>query len=599
MTITVNGLGSGLDYNSWIEKLVALKQEKIDEVSAKVTDVKSQISALDRIKLGYTDLQSAIETFTKSLSSTDVFNQKTVSSSSDAVTAKVTAGANVGNLKVTVEQLATSTKAEGTYTVASYVDGNTTLNNISSGTIKAGTFSVYVDGAKNTLNITEGQSVDSVLTALNGIAGVSASITDGKLSIGASGAQTVRVGAGSDTSNFYDIMSLTATTTLGVTTYSSSKNLFDTDIDAALTSTQFRNQDGSAASVWAGTFKINDVEFNVTGTNSLQDIINEINDSEAGVTASWNANTGKLNLTAKEEGAASIDVAVGTSNFTDVMGFTTSDWTTVGETHTLNSTALNSAAQTLGTNAIITINDTTVTSSSNTVTSDISGIAGLTLTLNKETTEDETASINITQDTAKVTSAINTFVTAINKVITDTDSATSSDGFLKGESLLTSMRNKLRTMATAAVSGLTGDYTSLSTIGITTGAVGASVKDKTNNLVVDSDKLSKALAADPDAVKKLFLGDSETGAIGIMDKLESVVENATDEAKGYFVTKDKTYDQQIERLNKKVTRMETSLEKYQAQLEAKFSAMDEIISSLQNKASIFDSYFNKKTDSNS
>lgn len=592
MTISVSGLGSGLDYNSWIEKLVALKQDKIDEVSAKVTSVNSQVSALARIQSDYTDLQKAIETFTKALSSTDVFNQKSATSSSDAVTAKVTAGANVGSLKVTVEQLATSTKAESTYTTASYVDGSTTLNNISSGTIKAGTFSVYVDGVKNTLNITEGQSVDSVLTALNGITGVSASVTDGKLTIGASGSQTVRVGAGSDTSNFYDIMSLTATTTEGVTTYSSSKNLFDTDIDAALTSTQFRNQDGSAASVWAGTFKINDVEFEVTADKSLQDIIDEINDSEAGVTASWNANTGKLSLTSTDQGAASIDVSVGTSNFTDVMGFTTSNWTTVGETHTLNSTALNSAAQTMGTNAIITVNGTTVTSSSNTVTSDISGVAGLTLTLNKETKVDETASINITQDTAKVTSAINTFVTALNKVITDTDSATSSDGFLKGESVLTSMRNKLRTMATAAVSGLTGDYTTLSSIGITTGAVGTGVKDKTNNLVVDSDKLSKALAADPEAVKKLFLGDSETGVTGMMDKLESVVDNATDETKGYFVTKDATYDKQIERFNKKIDRMETSLEKYQKQLETKFSAMDEIISSLQNKASIFDSYFN-------
>lgn len=603
MTVTVNGLGSGLDYESWIEKLVAIKQGKIDEVSAKVTSVNSQISALARVQSDYTNLQGAIETFTKALSGTDVFNQKSVTSSLDAVKASVTSGANVQNLTVKVSQLATSTQAESKNSVASYVDENTVLSDMTSGTVEAGTFSVYVDGVKHSIEIKTDEDLGKVVDDLNAIGGVSAEITeDGKLSITRdteSSATKVTVGASSDTSNFYDVMSLTATTKDDVTTYASSKTLFDTNTEGNITDTKFRASGGADTSVWAGTFKINDVEFTVDASTSLQNIIKKINDSDAGVTASWDSNTGKFKLTSNDQGAASIDVTVGTSNFTDVMGLTNSNWTTDGSTHTLNSSALNTDAQTLGTNAILSINGTTITSSSNTVSSSISGIKGLTLTLNKETATDEKATVSITQDTAKVTSAITSFVDSLNKVIADTDSATSSDGFLKGESPLTSMRNKLRTLATAAVSGLTGSYTSLSSIGITTGKIGTSVDENTNKLSVDSAKLADALAKDPDAVKKLLLGDDSTNTAGVFDKLETVVDKATDQVNGYFVTKDKSYDKQIERLNDKKETMETNLEKYQKGLEAKFQAMDKLISSLQNQASIFDSYFNKKTDSSS
>jgi hypothetical protein len=42
--------------------------------------------------------------------------------------------------------------------------------------------------------------------------------------------------------------------------------------------------------------------------------------------------------------------------------------------------------------------------------------------------------------------------------------------------------------------------------------------------------------------------------------------------------------------------MTASLEVYEETLQAKFQAMDEIISGLKNQASIFDSYFNNNND---
>lgn len=596
--ITVSGLGSGISYDTWITQLVKLKQNDIDKVSAQVKAVTTKESALSTVETDYTDLKSAIETFTKALSTTSVFNQKTASSSSEAVKAKVDSTASIGDIKVTIDTLATATKAVSKNPAASYVDNNTKMSEISGGTAKAGTFSVYVDGNKTSIDIASDEKLGDVVTALNGITGVSANLSaDGKLTIGASGASTVTVGSSVDTSNFSNVMSLVATTDQGITTYGSSKSIFDTDTSAALTSASF-----AGGTVKAGTFTIGNASFTIDATTTLNDLIKQINsNTDAGVSASWDPNAGKLNLTALDEGAVNINVEAGdgkvgdtdASNFTDIMGLTSSTWDV---SNNLASTAIATDSQALGTNAKLTINGTTITSSSNTVTSDISGIKGLTLTLNDTTSS--AADVAVAQDTSATSNAITKFVNTLNKVISDTDTATSSTGNLHGESVLTSLRNKLRTLVTASV-GDTGTYNNLASIGITTGAIGTSVKADTNKLIIDTDALTKAIAADPDGVKKLLLGDTASGTTGVFAKLTDVIDNATNSANGYFTTREKSYEKQKSSLNNKIDTMTKKLTNYQKQLETKFAAMDKLISSLKNSSSIFDSYFNNKNSNSS
>lgn len=586
MSITVSGLGSGLTYDSWITQLVAIKQSDIDKVSAKVTAVNSQESSLSQIKTDYTNLQAAIETFTKALSTTDVFNQKTVSSSSTALTATVNSTANVGTLSINnVGSLATATTAQSTYAVASYADSATTLNSIAGNAITAGTLSIYVAGAKTSLTINPTDTLGNVLTSLNAITGVSATLSaDGKLTIGASSgtaSPTVTVGSSADTSNFSNVMALTPTTTNGVTTYGSSKSIFNTNTTTPLTSTPFRNSNGTAATIGAGTFSIGGTSFTIDATTTLDGLISTINSSAAGVTASWNPNSGKLLLTSNHTGALSIDIQAGTSNFTDVMGLTSGG-------------GLIPASQAMGTNATLTINGTTITSTSNTVTSDISGIKGLTLTLNSTTTS--AANVSIAQDTSAASNAITKVVNALNTLISDTTTATGTNGKLYGESLLTSFKNKLRTSATANVPGAVG-YTMLASIGITTGAIGTSVSADTNKLTIDTAALTTALTTNPDSVKKLLLGDATLATTGILTNLSTVVDNATNSANGYFVTRNKSYEAQKTNLNKKISTMTTNLAKYKTDLETRFSAMDKVISALKNSSSVFDSYFNKPTTS--
>jgi len=586
-TITVSGLGSGIDYSTWISELVAVKQADIDKVSSQVTSIQNQESTLSSLKSNYSDLQTAIQSLTDYSSSSSVFNQKAATSSSDAVSAQVDSTATTQSVNVTVGTLATATTAQSATTVASNVDGNTKISDIAGGATQAGTFSVYVGGVKNTLSITSDETLGDVLNGLNGIGGVSASVSNGQFSISASGSSDVTVGSNADTSNFSKVMSLTRNTTTG--TYSSSKAIFNTDSSSAITGASFAN-----GAVTAGTFTIGNATITIDSGSTLDNVINKINNnSDSGATAYWDSNAGKLVLTATDTGATNINIQAGTSNFTDIMGLTNSTWNSDGSVAT---TQLTPNTQTLGKNATLTINGTPVTSSSNTVTSDVSGIKGLTLTLNNQTSS--TDSVSITNDTSAAVDAINKFVSAYNTAISNTTSDTSSSGDLYGSSILSMLKTSVQQNAGSAVS-FNNAYSTLASIGISTGPVTNDLNADASQLQVDTTKLTAALQSNPDAVMNLLMGTNATKTNGVLTEIGTNLENSLNEVNGYFVTQENSYASQVTNLNSKITTMNTNLTKYQTNLQAKFQAMDELISNLQSSASIFDSYFNSSSSNSS
>lgn len=590
-TITVSGLGSGLSYDTWIEELVAVKQAQIDKVSAQVKTIQTKESSLSTVQSYYTKLQSAIQTLADTTKN-NVFTQKSATSSNTAISASVDSTATAQSISVSVTSLATATTAQSATTAAAYAGSNTVLSSISDGAIKAGTLSIYVGGAKTTLNITADETLGDVVNALNydsqagtGIQGVSASITDGKLTISASGASAVTVGSSNDTSNFSKVMSLTRNTTTGV--YSSSKAAFSTSTTGALTSTNFSN-----GAVTEGTFKIGNATFTIDSSTTLNSLIKQINNnSDAGASAYWDSNVGKLKLTAADQGATNINIEAGTSNFTDIMGLTASTWNPDGSIAT---TQLTTDSQSLGTNAVLSINGTSITSASNTITSDVSGVKGLTLTLNDET--ETSATINITNNTSAAVTAITNVVSAFNLAITNTKTATASDGNLYGENVLNMLSSGVRHTATASIS-FDNEYKTLASIGITTGAIGTDTNADTTQLKIDTDKLTTALQNNPTAVMNLLAGNDVLKTNGAFTKIATGLENSLNSTTGYFTTMENNYEKQVTNLNKKITKMNTDLTKYQTQLEAKFQAMDTLISNLKNSSSVFDSYFNKKSSS--
>lgn len=563
--LTISGLGSGIDYDSWITKLVAVKQAKIDDVSSQVKSIQKKETTLSGLKTNYSNLLDKIKAFTDAYSTSNVFKKKTATSSSDAVSATVTSSATAQDLKVTVSSLATATVAKSTDTIAAAITGATKLSDMAEGAITDGTFSVYKDGTKYSFNIDKTTTLGDLLTNITNTTGLAATVSaDGKVSIGEGSASTVVVGSNGDSSNISKVLSLVKNVDGH---YSSSKSIFSTDTTKALTSTSF-----AKGAITAGTFTIGSAQFTIDGTTTMDDLINTINkNKDAGVTASWDSNAGKLVLTASDQGAININVEAGTSNFTDIMGLT-------------NAGSLVAGSQELGTNAVLSINGTTITSASNTVTSDVTGIAGLTLTLNDKTTS--TANISIIADSDALKTAVTDFVSAFNVVMTQTDSATGKNGTLNGESVLNMFKNSVRGDVTRSTTN-TGNFKTLADIGITTGSIGSSVSANTNMLSVDTEKLLAAMQSDPDSVKKLLVGDD--GSSGVLGTIQTTLSGSLDATKGFFVKKNSAYENQIDKLNDKIEKMNDDLERYQKQLEVKFSAMDKLISSLQSQAQQMDS----------
>ncbi|MBN3546776.1 flagellar hook-associated protein 2 [Fictibacillus barbaricus] len=97
-------------------------------------------------------------------------------------------------------------------------------------------------------------------------------------------------------------------------------------------------------------------------------------------------------------------------------------------------------------------------------------------------------------------------------------------GMLRGDSILSSGLNTMRSVLYASVN--TGDtkYDQLSELGITTSR---NYLDK-GKLEVDEKKLRDALAANPDAVMKMFTGDSANNIDGIAKKLRTTIDQTVE-----------------------------------------------------------------------
>lgn len=162
-------------------------------------------------------------------------------------------------------------------------------------------------------------------------------------------------------------------------------------------------------------------------------------------------------------------------------------------------------------NAQLTVNNVAIENSSNTISD---ALENITLNLNDVTTGNQT--LTITQDTAKAQSAIKDWVNAYNSLIDNfssltkytavdagSDSQSSGNGALPGDSTLRTIQTQLKSMLSNTVSS--SNYKTLAQMGITT--------DPSNGkLELDADKLTAALKKDASGVGALIVGDGKKPA---------------------------------------------------------------------------------------
>ncbi len=575
-TISFSGLASGLDTSSWVEALVSAKQQK---VTALQTDLKSKQTVkttLNDTRSKFTTLRSSIEKLTdaKFGGAMDLFAKNSATSSdTDIFTATATSGATRQNYDITVQQLATYTKATSKNAASAIADDNTKLKNLG---ISDGTLTAYVNGQKFTVNINDTNTLGDLKAKLAGF-GVKTDIgEDGVLKFSAQNeGDTIHMGATTDSSNLTSLIGLTQQED---GSYVSTNSLFKATVASKLTS----EDSGFNTKIKEGTFTIGDATFNITDKTTLSSLISEINNNDkAQAYAFWDDAAGKLSITSKKEGASYINIEAGTSNFTDVMGLTTSEW---NEDGTVKSSKMHTDAQELGQNAQFTINGTKMTSTSNTVTSDISRIDGVTLTLKKASTEESgTSTLKVTQDTSGLVDAVKSFVSAYNDVLSNVDEVTANGANLHGETTLTSLKNTIRSYATAKNTSNGGVYDLLSEIGISTSSAdGNNLNADTNSLSLDEDKLKKALEENPESVKSILAGDG-----GVLTMMEDAVEQSLKASVGYFDVKTSTLDSDIKKMETKIKKQNTNISTYKTQLEKKFSAMETTIAQMQQNYQSF------------
>lgn len=220
-----------------------------------------------------------------------------------------------------------------------------------------------------------------------------------------------------------------------------------------------------------------------SSNNSLQGIRDAINKANVGVTATivsdGSATPNHLVLTSTKTGAASsMKISVsGTANGVadpDLVALLGHD--PAGTQSLTQSTAAQST--------LLNVNGIAVTSETSTVAEAIEGISLTIGTVGK-------ANLVVSQDTASVKAGVTAFVKAYNdlnksiKDVTSYDPESKKGGALLGDSTVQTLQTQLRKQLTLGITGLTGDFKSLSQVGISF--------QKDGTLALDSSKLDKAI----------------------------------------------------------------------------------------------------------
>ena len=250
------------------------------------------------------------------------------------------------------------------------------------------------------------------------------------------------------------------------------------------------------------------------------------------------------------------------------------------------------AAQSL--NAGFTVNGITYSRQSNTGINDV--IAGVTFDLKK--IGESTVNVEVNHDTVKddITAMIQEFndlVTYITKgtetdaTDTDEDTATAeetdeeTDNPLENSSSANRIVFQLKSLLNSVLDFDTG-YTSLSDLGLEFSSTGT--------ISIDEKALDQAISTDPDAVKSLFVGDSDKEVTGLADLINTALADMVsstgistteiDEAESKITRLDKDIETETERLTKKYETMArefAQLDSYISQLNSEASALTSMI----------------------
>ncbi len=259
-----------------------------------------------------------------------------------------------------------------------------------------------------------------------------------------------------------------------------------------------------SSSISTGIFsiRIGSTFTNITidsSNNTLSGLKNAINSSGANVTASiLNDGSGsspfRLVVSSNKPGTES------------TLLISHSGKMAIGAGPLVDSTILSFSETQSASNASFTIDGLSISKSANTVTDVIDGV-----TIELESMGSGTITIDSDIDAMKTN--IDTFVSEYNELISFIndqlfiDTATGETGILFGNPAVVSLQNKMRDIITSPIPSLTGTFTALSQIGITTNSNGL--------LEINDGELTDAISEDIAAISKLFVSSGTSDTSGL------------------------------------------------------------------------------------
>jgi flagellar hook-associated protein 2 len=540
-----------VDWSTLITALAQAERAPETQWQQNQSNINTQNSAFDTIKGDLTNLQTDITALQDSTLYSGVAVQ---SSDSGVATATTASGATLGTYSFNISQLATSAKINGSTDVSRVISPDGDLSTVTVGTagfstaITAGTFTI--NGAQVTVATTDSlqQVFDKIATATNNNVTASYDSTTDEITLASGDNSEIVLGSAADSSNFLQVTKLynngsgSVTSAAALGTVQLGGSMSDADLATSIT-------DGGSG---AGQFTINGVAINYNAaSDSIQNVLDRINSSTAGVTAAYDSVNDRFTLTNKTTGDIGISMQDVTGNF-------------------LAATGLSGGTLQHGQNLLYSLNGGSqqLVSQSNTITQASSGINGISVTA----LQAGSVTVTANSDTSKLSTAIQQFVTDYNSVqnaiasqqIVTTSSANKvTPGALTGDQTANGIASSLRSLITASVPGLSGTISMLSGLGIQTNG-------QDNTLAVDTDTLNTALSGNLNNVQALFTDPTNGLAVQLNNYL-----NATIGDDGTLTNHQASLTQQSSDINTQIANLESKITTDTQLWTSEFQAMEQ------------------------
>lgn len=477
-TLSSPGIGSGLDINGLVSKLMAVESQPLTALQNKTASFQAKLSAYGTLKGALSSLQTAAQAMTTTAKLT-AFSAS--SADTTVLAASADSSATSGSYSIAVGNLADSQKlrsttgitstaqfADGTLTLdfGSYGTGATLAGGVPTGTAQITSGTLLINGVDITTSVDGTDAVDQgakIAAAINN-ASISNVTATADAATGAVTLTSTNGAAIAITGTAPDVAGLTGGTTAASPTF-------------------------TADSSRSKTLTIN------SANNTIQGVRDAINGANFGVTASIVTGTdgSHLVISSNSSGAANgLRITVNQTGTTPADGaaLTTLAYDASG----VGPSAMDRTAT--AQDASLTVDGLSVTSASNVVTG---AIQGLTINLAKA---NSTTTLTVSKSVSAAYGAIQSFVSAYNTLNTQIKSATAFDATtgtastLTGDSTTRTIQAQLRSILNQAVSGAPSGSSTLSDFGISF--------QKDGSLAVDGTKLSTALNDPNKDVTKLF-----------------------------------------------------------------------------------------------